>query len=814
MEIDTKSLIDAVKKIDKVTILETLPVLPVKDLFVFPSTIVPVIVGRSSSLRAISEALGDVRFMLVVPQSVVKDDMETPTAKEMHRIGTLVAISQIIRMPGQLLKVMVHGLEIVNITKYVNKKDVIYAKYDIKRFDIPDAKDPKFSAIAKETLDIFQNYAKYDDEMPPELISNIQNNDDYLKNFFLISSNLDTPLEKKLEMVKKQSLYDMYYNLSEILRYETEVLKYKSQIDDEINEKIQVLQKKFFIKEQIRMLRQELGDDYEDEDNPEIEKYYQKLLELKLPEKAHNKALEEINKLRRTPALSADYSVELNYLDLLMNLPWNTATDDNLDIENAEKVLNEDHYGLEKPKDRILDLIAVLNVARTTKKQIICLVGPPGTGKTSLARSIARALNRKFERIALGGVRDEAEIRGHRRTYVAAMPGKIINAIKKAGSNNPVILLDEIDKLVQSFNGDPASALLEVLDPEQNSTFMDHYLEVEWDLSKSLFITTANVQYEIPSALLDRMEIIEISSYMDFQKVEIAKNHILPKLRQEFNLVDAKITFTDKAIMKIINSYTMEAGVRELERMLSAIFRKITRDFLNDNKEKIVDYQSIKKLIKKINHKIDESNIVNYLKNEKFRIKPNELSNKIGMVNGLAWTSVGGELLPVEVSIMSGQEKLTLTGKLGEVMRESAIAGLTYIRSNAHKLNIKFDFFKNKEIHVHIPEGAIPKDGPSAGITMTIAMLSAITQQYVRGDIAMTGEITLRGNVLPIGGLREKLLAAKKKHITTVIIPKENELDLSEVPEYIKDGMELIPLEHIDEVIKIALLKNNTKIIV
>lgn len=811
MELVNKQIADILKNADNPKSLENLPVLPVKEFFVFPSTIVPVLIGRNNSVKTISEAITEYKFMLIVPQSVNTDEFDSPTAKQLHKVGTLVAISQIIKLPGQLLKVMVSGLDLVNIKKFTTKNGVIYGKYTTNRVELPPKNDTKFIALAKETFDLFQNYSRYEEDLPFEIVKNIQHNEDYLKSFFLMASNIDTSLANKLDLISKPKLFEMYFKLSSLLKYETEVKKYRVQIDEEINEQVQQVQKKYLIKEQIRMLRAELGDDYEDEDNPELEVYAKKIAELNLPEKVHQKAHEELAKLRRTPSLSPDYAVELNYLELLLNLPWNISTEDNLDLENVEKVLHEDHYDLEKPKERILDLIAIMNISQQTKRHIICFVGPPGTGKTSLAKSIARALNRKFERISLGGVKDEAEIRGHRRTYVGALPGKIINAIKKAGSNNPVILLDEIDKMSHSYSGDPASALLEVLDPEQNSNFMDHYLEIEWDLSKVLFITTANVYYDIPTPLLDRMEVIEISSYLDFQKLEIAQRHILPKLFNEFNLKESKITFTNEAILKIINNYTLEPGVRELERQIANILRKIAREYLlNLQNQKSM---SIEKLVKSINIKITPDDITKYLKKEKFKDRSDKLVNSIGLVNGLAWTSSGGDLLPVEVTIMTGTEKLTLTGKLGEVMRESAVAGLSYIRSNCEKFNIKPEYFRNKEIHIHIPEGAIPKDGPSAGVTMAIAMLSAITKQMVKGDVAMTGEITLRGNIFPIGGLREKLLAAKKWKIKTVLIPKDNESDLSEIQDYIKEGLQIIPISKFEEAITYSIIRKEKAII-
>lgn len=813
MDIDNE-ILDNVKKSLNPKNLTTLPVLPIKEMVVFPSTVVPILVGRSFSLKAIAEAMAKDKFILLVPQKNYVDDFELPETKDLHKIGTIASVSQIIRLPGNLLKILVYGIDLAEISKFNVKNGLIYSKFNIVTVPSINDKDLKFQALQKQTLSLFDNYMKVNEEMPNEIIETINQITNPLRKFYLMVSNVDTSFENKVALLQQKDIYEMYLKFSEILKYETEILKFKQQIDNDINDKVQQVQKKYLIREQIRILREELGESEEEEENrPEIEQLLQKVEKAQMPDNAKTKAIEVLDKLKRIPSISPDYAVERNYIDFLINLPWNISSEDNLNLLDVERILNEDHYDLEKPKDRIIDFIAVLNLTKNVKRQIICFVGPPGTGKTSLSKSIARALNRKFERISLGGVKDEAEIRGHRRTYVGALPGKIISAVKKAGTNNPVILLDEIDKMSYSYNGDPASALLEVLDPEQNSTFTDHYLEVEWDLSNVLFITTANVYYDIPIPLLDRMEIIEISSYLDFQKREIAKKHIIPKLKAEFGLEKAKINFTDDAINKIITNYTKEPGVRELERQIATILRKVAREFITVNLKEDDSSLKLSQQIKKFKKTIDIDAVKAYLKLEKYKDKFDEIKDQIGLVNGLAWTSVGGEILPVEVTIMNGPEKLTLTGKLGEVMQESAKAGLSYIRSNANYFNIKPDFFKGKEIHIHIPEGAIPKDGPSAGVTMTIAILSAITKNYVRGDVAMTGEITLRGNILPIGGLREKLLAAKKNKMKTVIIPKENENDLVEIPEFIKENLEIIPVSHITEAIDIAFVKKKKVLI-
>lgn len=817
MDIDAKLILDTLKDLEKPKDINTLPVLPVKEMVVFPTTVVPILVGRSSSLKAIAEAMSRDKLLILVPQKQYTDDFETPDLQDLHKIGTLVSVSQIVRLPGSLIKLLVQGTEFVTVNKFTLNDGIISAKFKVSEIEHIDETELKFQALVKRTVSLFESYIKVNEEIPSEIINTIHQISDPLRKFYLMASNTDTSFENKIELLQQTNITDMLLKLSSILNYETEILKFKIQIDNDVNDKVAQIQKKYLIREQIRILREELGEaEVEEENVEEVETLKKKILDAKMSQQAEEKALDVLTKLKRIPSISPDYAVERNYIDLLLQLPWNNLSEDNLDINSVKTILDEDHYDLEKPKERILDFIAILNLTKDIKRQIICFVGPPGTGKTSLAKSIARALGRKFVRVALGGLKDEAEIRGHRRTYIGALPGKMINAVKKAGTNNPVILLDEIDKLSYSYQGDPASALLEVLDPEQNSTFTDHYLEVEWDLSKVLFITTANVYYDIPLPLLDRMEIIEVSSYLDFQKVEIAKKHIIPKLQNEFGLLNAQIEFEDESILKIIRSYTREPGVRELERQISTIFRKVARDFLSElnakkDKKKKQD-NDLQKQLSNFKIKVTPEKVLEYLKVEKFKDKIEEIKNQIGLVNGLAWTSVGGEILPVEVTIMSGQERLTLTGKLGEVMRESAVAGLSHIRSNAVKYGIKPEFFKGKEIHIHIPEGAIPKDGPSAGVTMAIAILSAITQSFVRGDIAMTGEITLRGNVLPIGGLREKLLAAKKAKMKTVLIPKENESDLVELPDFIKEGLEIIPISLFSEAVELAFLKKPKKI--
>ena len=582
------------------------------------------------------------------------------------------------------------------------------------------------------------------------------------------------------------------------VRNKISMLKIEREIDSKVHDNIQKSQRKFFIQEQIKILQDELG---EDEASPELAKLKQEIEKAKMPKEVHAKAVEEFNKLKKTPAMSPEFTVTRNYLDWLTGVPWQKRTKDNLKVDHVKGILDEDHFGLEKPKERILEHIAVFNLVKEMKGQILCLVGPPGVGKTSLAKSIARALGRKFVRISLGGIRDEAEIRGHRRTYIGSMPGKIIQSMKRAGVINPVLLMDEVDKMSMDFHGDPASALLEVLDPEQNSTFSDHYLDVDYDLSHVMFITTANVRYTIPLPLQDRMEIIELSSYLDFEKREIAKHYIIPKQMAEHGLKEKDITIGDEAINKIVQEYTREAGVRNLEREIASVCRKAAKEIVLSKQKNGHKPGSLKKK-KHAAIIVDGEKIEKYLGVAKFRSRAAERKPRIGSVTGLAWTSVGGEILEVDVTIMRGPERLTLTGQLGDVMKESAHAALSFIRSNAKALKLKPDFFTKKEIHIHLPEGAIPKDGPSAGITMAMAMVSAISGKHARSDVAMTGEITLRGNVLAIGGLNEKLLAAKRSGIKTVLIPKENEKDLTEIQDAVKDGLKIIPIEKIEDALK------------
>lgn len=796
----------------KINIPKVLSVLPLRDIIIYPYMIFPVLIGRASSLKAVTEALEKDKYLFVATQKNI--ETEEPNFADIYTYGTTARILQVIKLPNSMVKVLVEGLYLSKIKKKIKNEEFLLAEITSSEINY-DLNDPELEALIRANSNLFAQYIKNNLKLPSDLYSAFENITDPIRKLYFAAANIQQNLPQMQKLLEMKTLKDQYFELSKILASEIDVLKIEEEIDTKVQNSIQKSQKKYYIQEQIRALQTELGPD--DDTIPEIINLKSLIDNSGMPENIMSKALDELEKLRKTPSMSPEFAVNRSYLEYLCQMPWKNRTEDDFDIAHVKAILDEDHYDLEKPKERILEFIAILNIAGNIKKQILCFIGPPGVGKTSLGKSIARALGRKFVRFSLGGIRDEAEIRGHRRTYIGAMPGKIIQSMKKAGSTNPVILLDEVDKMSMDFRGDPSSALLEVLDPEQNIAFNDHYLEVDYDLSNVLFITTANVRHEIPLPLQDRMEIISLSSYLEPEKLEIAKRHLIPKLMLEFGLENINISFTDGAILKLITQYTRESGVRNLERELSSILRKLTKEIVIEFslKNKIEtanidrpDDRALKnnpgfmKFIKKKKYVITEKEIEKYLKSPKFKSKPEDLIDKVGVATGLAWTSVGGDILPIEVTIMSGIEKLTLTGKLGEVMKESAKAALSYIRSNYSDLGVDEGFYKKKEIHIHIPEGAIPKDGPSAGITLTTAMVSAASNKAVRGDVAMTGEITLRGNILPVGGLNEKLLSAKRYGYKTVIVPFENISDIEEMNHYIKEGLEIIPVKHYTEAIK------------
>ena len=782
-------------KIDTLDSIPTiLPVLPLRDVVIFPYMIFPVLVGRESSLRAANFALeGDKYIFLAAHQDPSVDE---PGADDVYQEGVVAKIIQILKLPNGLLKILVDGTVQASIKKFVMNEKYLQAEVEIHA-GVPEL-STEMDAIIRHASTLFSEYVRTNRTIPPEVLSAYENIKDPQRRLYYIAANIVQTVEVKQKILGIHNSREQFMEIIRILNSEISMLKIEREIDSKVHDNIQKSQRKFFIQEQIKILQDELG---EDEASPELAKIKQDIEKARMPKEVFAKAMEEFNKLKKTPAMSPEFTVTRNYLDWLTGVPWHKRTKDNLSVSHVKGILDEDHFGLEKPKERILEHIAVLNMVKEMKGQILCFVGPPGVGKTSLAKSIARALGRKFVRISLGGIRDEAEIRGHRRTYIGSMPGKIVQSMKRAGVINPVLLMDEVDKMSMDFHGDPASALLEVLDPEQNNTFNDHYIDVDYDLSHVMFITTANVRYTIPLPLQDRMEIIELSSYLDFEKREIAKRHIIPKQLSEHGLKEGDIAIAEEAINKIIQNYTREAGVRNLEREIASVCRKAAKEIVLGRQKNGHKHRPAKKK-KRTPILVDEAKVEKYLGVPRFRSRAAERKPRVGSVTGLAWTSVGGEILQVDVTMMRGPERLTLTGQLGDVMKESAHAALSYIRSNAKALKLNPDFFSKKEIHIHLPEGAIPKDGPSAGISMAMAMVSAISGKAARSDVAMTGEITLRGNVLAIGGLNEKLLAAKRSGITTVLIPKENEKDLVEIQEKVKEGLTILPIEKIEDAMR------------
>jgi ATP-dependent Lon protease len=778
---------------------EILPVLPLRDIVIFPYMIFPVLVGREQSIRAANAAVDRDKFIFLSSQK--KSNLEDPQQEDIYLEGTIARIVQILKLPNGLMKILVDGLLQGKIIEFTGNKDFFEARVEVIIPKIEN--DHEMKALVRQMTGLFKEYVKINRNIPSEAINAFEAIEEPDRKLFYAAANINQTLEVKQKILVQTEIKDQFYEVIKLLNSEIDILKIEKEIDGKVQENIGKTQRKFIIQEQIKILQDELGED--EESNSEISKLRDKIKKAKMPKLANDAAIEELNKLQKIPPMSPEFTVIRNYLDWLIDVPWYKKSEDHLDIKHVETILNEDHFGLEKPKERIIEHIAVLNLVKQMRGQILCLVGPPGVGKTSLGKSIARAIGREFVRISLGGVRDEAEIRGHRKTYIGSMPGKIIHAMKRAGTVNPLILLDEIDKISNDFRGDPSSAMLEVLDPEQNHTFQDHYLEVDYDLSQVMFITTANIRYSIPLPLQDRMEIIELPSYLEYDKLEIAKRHLLPKQIKAHGLEDKNVVITDESIRKVISGYTRESGVRNLERELASLCRKSAKEIVLRSSSNGSSAKSKSPLV------IDEKKVEEFLGIPKYRRQAVQKENRIGSTTGLAWTSVGGEILEVDVTIMPGQERLSLTGQLGSVMKESAQAGLSYIRSNAKKLGVPEQFFKGKEIHIHLPEGAIPKDGPSAGITMVMAMLSAISGKPTASDVAMTGEITLRGKVLPIGGLNEKLIAAKRSNISTVLIPKDNEIDLKEILPKVKDGLIIIPIERIEQALPYVFKKTATK---
>ena len=771
---------------EQITTTDFLPVLPLRDVVVYPKMIVPVFVGREKSIEAVFKANDKALNVVLVMQK--NADTEVPEAKDLYNVGTLGNILQLLKLPDGTVKILIEGVERIKVEEFKNNKTYLSAK--VKSYPQKKDKESELKPWALALISQFEEYIKSNKKIPLDVIRAVKQIDEYDKLADTVASHLILKTADKQYLLEADNLKDRINKLLQLIDTEMVVLEVEDKIKSRVKKQMEKSQKEYYLNEQMKAIQKELNDG---EDGDEFERYAKRIKATAFTDEAREKAENELRKLKNTSSSSPEAGVIRNYLDWLLDLPWNKKDQLNKDLNKAVKILDEDHYGLEKVKERIVEYLAVQARAKKLKSPILCLVGPPGVGKTSLGKSIARATGRAFVRASLGGMRDEAEIRGHRRTYVGALPGKIIQSMKKAGTSNPLFLLDEIDKLGNDWRGDPSSALLEVLDPEQNSTFNDHYLEVDYDLSDVMFVTTAN-SYDMPRPLLDRMEIISLSGYTEDEKIEIAKRHLLKKVFAENAVENKELKITDDAIRDIIRYYTREAGVRNLERELATIARKAVKEILlsEDKKRKIT---------------VGAKNLEKYLGVRKYNFGEAEQKDHIGVTTGLAWTEVGGDILFIEAVDMPGKGKVTQTGKLGDVMKESIETAYSVVRAHSKELGIDPEIFDKTDVHVHVPEGATPKDGPSAGIAMYTTLVSVFTKIPVRKDVAMTGEITLQGRVLPIGGLKEKLLSALRGGIKTVIIPAENVKDLAEIPDNVKTGLEIIPVSNVSEVLKIALKK-------
>ena len=766
--------------------LQLIPVLPLRDTVVFPKMIVPLFVGRQKSINALQKVNDDNGSIVLATQK--KADLEDPKENDIYHIGTLGNILQMLKLPDGTVKVLIEGIERIEIKKFYDDGEYVCAQAS----PLPDTTvdDLELEALSRAVISQFEEYVKVSKKISPDVIVAVHQIEDYSKLADTIASHISLKVEEKQALLEAKDLKARFEKLLGFMDAEMAMIEVENKIKNRVKKQMEKSQKEYYLNEQMKAIQKELNDGEEED---EISAYMKKIKRTHLSKEAREKATAEVRKLKTMGAMSSEATVVRNYLDWLLDIPWKKKSKVNKDLAKAMEILEHDHYGLEKVKERIVEYLAVRSRADKIKGPILCLVGPPGVGKTSLGQSIARATGRNFVRASLGGMRDEAEIRGHRRTYIGSMPGKIIQSMKKAGTSNPLFLLDEIDKLGNDWRGDPSSALLEVLDPEQNSTFNDHYLEVDYDLSDVMFVTTAN-SLDMPRPLLDRMEVIRLSGYTEDEKVEIAKRHLLPKIFTENSVKPSELSIDDSAVRDIIRYYTREAGVRNLERELATIARKAVKDILlSENKALKVE--------------VDAQNLEKYLGVRKFMYGMAEEKEHIGVTTGLAWTEVGGDILFIEAVDMPGKGKVMQTGKLGEVMKESIDTAYSVVRAHSKELGINPEIFEKTDIHIHVPEGATPKDGPSAGIAMYTTLVSVLTKVPVRKDVAMTGEITLQGRVLPIGGLKEKLLSALRGGIKTVIIPKENEKDLAEIPENVKTGLNIIPVSDVGEVLKIALKK-------
>ncbi len=764
----------------------TLPLLPLRDIVVFPQMVVPLFVGRSRSIRALEEAMTGGREILLAAQKQAAQD--EPRADDVHRTGTVGSIVQLLRLPDGTVKVLVEGRSRARILDFATEVPCFRCTAEL--LEEPAAEGVEVEALVRNIHAAFETFVKLNKKVTPETVGSIQGIREPGRLADAVAAQLNLKVEKKQEVLELLDPSERLAEVFQLLQAEIEVLEVEKRIRSRVKKQMERSQKEYYLNEQMRAIQKELGE--RDEFKNEIAELEEALEGKKMPDEARERARKELRKLKMMSPMSAEATVVRNYVDWLIALPWHEYREEKKNIVEAERILDEDHYGLEKPKERILEYLAVQSLVERMKGPILCLVGPPGVGKTSLGKSIARATGRDFVRVSLGGVRDEAEIRGHRRTYIGALPGKIIQSLKKAGSGNPVFLLDEVDKMSMDFRGDPSAALLEVLDPEQNNSFSDHYLDLDYDLSRVMFICTANVLHQIPRPLQDRMEIIQIPGYIKSEKLAIARSFLVPKQREANGLDAEHIEFSDAALLEIIRRYTREAGVRSLEREIASICRKVARQVVRQG-ERYTKTRVTPSLVRKL------------LGVPRYRYGRAEEEDRVGLCTGLAYTEVGGELLTTEVSVTRGQGKLQLTGRLGEVMQESATAAMSYVRSRAKQLGLVPDFYSKVDIHVHVPEGGTPKDGPSAGITIATAIASALTQVPVRSSVAMTGEVTLRGRVLPIGGLKEKLIAALRGGIRKVLVPQENEKDLKEIPAVIRRNLEIVTVEHMDEVLSHAL---------
>ncbi|HPW45275.1 MAG TPA: endopeptidase La [bacterium] len=768
------------------------PLLPLRDIVVFPHMVVPLFVGREKSIAALEEAMNKEKDILLSAQ--INPKTNDPKPEDIYKVGTLAAIIQLLRLPDGTVKVLVEGKGRATVIQYLTNPDFFLA--EAEPFTEESEVTVEVEALMRGVKNTFEQYVKLNKRIPPEMLASVSAIDDPSRLADTIVAHLSLKLPDKQSILEISFAGERLEKLLTLMQSEIEILQVERRIRSRVKKQMEKTQREYYLNEQMQAIQKELGE--RDEFKAEIAELEEKARKLRLTDEARDKVMKEIKKLKMMSPMSAEATVIRNYIDWILTIPWSEFTKDKIDIKEAERILNEDHYGLEQPKERIVEYLAVRALVDKMRGPILCLVGPPGVGKTSLGRSIARSTGRKFIRLSLGGVRDEAEIRGHRRTYIGAMPGKVVQSMKKAGSSNPVFLLDEIDKMSMDFRGDPSAALLEVLDPEQNSTFSDHYLDIDYDLSHVMFITTANTLPSIPAPLQDRMEIIRIPGYTELEKIKIAEMYLIKKQREANGITKKNINFTESAIKSIIRRYTREAGVRNLEREIASICRKVAREVVaSGNHEKMV--------------RITPKKVQKYLGVPKFHYGLAEEHDQIGVTTGLAWTEVGGELLTTEVSVMPGKGKLTVTGKLGEVMQESAQAAMSYVRSRAEDLGLGREFYSKLDIHIHLPEGAIPKDGPSAGITMATGIASALLKLPVKKDIAMTGEITLRGRVLPIGGIKEKLLAAHRGKIKQVLIPRENEKDLKEIPKKILKELNIVLVDHMDGVLMHALRIDDPK---